>query len=745
MNNLTDLCQNIQVRLSKATSNSCEATGEESALYNLNLRIVSIFVLLVVSLLGASIAVVSASIKRLHIPSTIINTGKFFGTGVILATAFIHILPAAMNALTDECLPEDWKDYEAYAGVFAMLAILAMQLIEFIAHHQLHRVTIHETKVVVEETQAQPTIIPVESSQQHGHSHGLSLLQDSHNHRITTYLLEFGIAAHSVLIGLALGTNDGSRFVALFITLCFHQFFEAIALGAQISQLDNKSVLPAIFMVIFFALTTPVGIAIGIGVHLNTYNPKSLAALVATGVLDSVSSGILIYVALVNFMAGEMGVGAPGFFQLKKRVKFLYFVALYLGATFMAILGRWIIFITNYSEKILSKLNAYDEIIIVSVLMIAIFIDASEGFNISKFVQNIPTSIEAASAIDSDFHHKFELKFNTICVHPLFLTAERQTIGDRIITAIEFLNTFFANDDRCATIWTNIMNGAYKTITKGMPISKINKILFNSSISSTKISTLERLIQQKITVAVIHLKAEASPQILDSCRTNEYATTTPRPNEEILIAINPLVFDKKTAGDGSDVTPEASTLFLSMLLLHELTHAARLMSPQKNDTPKLAFFSTYSSPGHYDGGNVLERELLSGELHINKDSNYSDVKLFILGQSNKHIQLSQSNIIDCLNKNNFISLLTLVDESSEPLIKRKRTTENTKTRTNYLETADDENQENEVKFIPLLQYHARNTYEQTYQIYPNEHFQCLLNYHCENDTLTDQSPDDPIL
>ncbi|CAF4972111.1 unnamed protein product, partial [Rotaria sp. Silwood1] len=369
------------------------------------------------------------------------------------------------------------------------------------------------------------------------------------------------------------------------------------------------------------------------------------------------------------------------------------------------------------------------------------------GLLTGKFVQNIPTSIEAASAIDSDFHHKFELKFNTICVHPLFSKAEQQAIGDRIITAIEFLNTFFANDDRCATIWTNIMNGAYKTITKGMPISKINKILFNSSISSTKISTLERLIQQKITVAVIHLKAEASPQILDSCRTNEYATTTPRPNEEILIAINPLVFDKKTAGDGSDVTPEASTLFLSMLLLHELTHAARLMSPQKNDTPKLAFFSTYSTPGRYDGGNVLERELLSGELHINKDSNYSDVKLFILGQNNKHIKLSQSNIIDCLNKNNFESLLASVVEPSKPPIKRKRKrkTENTKTRTNYLETADDENEENEEKLIPLLQYHARNTYEQTYQIYPNEHFQCLLNYHCENDTLTDQSPDDPIL
>ncbi|CAF3961464.1 unnamed protein product [Rotaria sordida] len=367
------------------------------------------------------------------------------------------------------------------------------------------------------------------------------------------------------------------------------------------------------------------------------------------------------------------------------------------------------------------------------------------GLLTGKFVQNIPTSIEAASAIDSDFHHKFELKFNTIYVHPLFSTAERQAIGDRIITAIEFLNTFFANDDYCTTIWTNIMNGAYKTITKDMTTSEICKILFNSSISSTKISTLERLIQQKITVAVIHLKAEASPQILDSCRTNEYATTTPRPNEEILIAINPLVFDKKTTGDGSDITSEASTLFLSILLLHELTHAAKLMSPQKNDTPKLPFFSTYSTPVCYDGGSVLERELFYGELHINKDSNYSDVKLFIVGQNNKHIKLSQSNIIGCLNKNNFKPLLALVVEPLELPIKRKRTTENTKTRTNYFETANEENQENQEKFIPLLQYHARNTYEQTYQIYPNEHFQCLLNYHCEKDTLTDQSPDDPVL
>lgn len=260
---------------------------------------------------------------------------------VILATAFIHILPSAMNAFTDECLPESWKDYEAYAGVFAMVAILAMQLIEFIAHHHIHETSATEQPVFVDQAKTQSTITPVENCEQHGHSHGSSLLQEGNRHRISTYLVEFGIAIHSVLIGLALGTEAGSDFVALFIAICFHQFFEAIALGAQISKINHKSILPAVVMVIIFSITTPVGVAIGIGIHLSTANTKSEAALVSTGILDAIASGILIYAALVNLIAAEMSAGAHEFFKLKKRLKFLYFVALYLGAAFMAILGKW--------------------------------------------------------------------------------------------------------------------------------------------------------------------------------------------------------------------------------------------------------------------------------------------------------------------------------------------------------------------------------------------------------------------
>ena len=84
------------------------------------------------------------------------------------------------------------------------------------------------------------------------------------------------------------------------------------------------------------------GIAIGIGIHSTAYSPKSVAALLVNGILDSVSGGILIYVALVNLIAAEMGVGARAFHVLPKRLKFLYFVALYGGVAAMAVIGRWV-------------------------------------------------------------------------------------------------------------------------------------------------------------------------------------------------------------------------------------------------------------------------------------------------------------------------------------------------------------------------------------------------------------------
>lgn len=271
------------------------------------------------------------------------------------------MLPPAMEALTSPCLPDSWNVYSAYAGLFAMLAVLVMQFIEFMAHQQyqaeVRPILSHQDSechskndIPIEPRKSKGDVHSVQNGKttpphdkhghHHHHHHGAAFYDENKANKVSTYLLEFGIALHSVLIGLTLGTTTES-FVPLLVALSFHQFFEAIALGAQIARLERVSLRSIILMVIFFVLTTPAGIAIGIGIHSGTYNPDSLASLLVNGILDAVSGGILIYVALVNLITAEMGSEAREFHSLSKKLKFLYFVALYAGVAAMAVIGRW--------------------------------------------------------------------------------------------------------------------------------------------------------------------------------------------------------------------------------------------------------------------------------------------------------------------------------------------------------------------------------------------------------------------
>ena len=87
-----------------------------------------------------------------------------------------------------------------------------------------------------------------------------------------------------------------------------------------------------------YAFTTPIGIAIGMGIRL-TYDPNSQKALISAGVFDSVSAGLLIYAGMVELLAhdfihGEMRT-AP------KRQVYLAVGCLLVGCALMSLLGRW--------------------------------------------------------------------------------------------------------------------------------------------------------------------------------------------------------------------------------------------------------------------------------------------------------------------------------------------------------------------------------------------------------------------
>ncbi|KAL2644774.1 hypothetical protein R1flu_012361 [Riccia fluitans] len=59
-------------------------------------------------------------------------------------------------------------------------------------------------------------------------------------HIVISQVLELGIVAHSVIIGVSLGVSNSSCTIRpLFGALCFHQFFEGFALGGCISQITS--------------------------------------------------------------------------------------------------------------------------------------------------------------------------------------------------------------------------------------------------------------------------------------------------------------------------------------------------------------------------------------------------------------------------------------------------------------------------------------------------------------------------
>ncbi|KAL8998199.1 MAG: hypothetical protein Q9169_002684 [Polycauliona sp. 2 TL-2023] len=80
-------------------------------------------------ILGLSVA--ARRFPRLPIPHYFLFISRHFGTGVLIATAFVHLLPTAFVSLTDPCLPDFWnKGYPAMAGVIAMVSVLIVVAIE---------------------------------------------------------------------------------------------------------------------------------------------------------------------------------------------------------------------------------------------------------------------------------------------------------------------------------------------------------------------------------------------------------------------------------------------------------------------------------------------------------------------------------------------------------------------------------------------------------------------------------------
>lgn len=364
---------------------------------------------------ACSFPIIVRRFPRLPVPHHFLFLSRHFGTGVLIATAFVHLLPTAFVSLTDPCLPSFWNQgYPAMAGLIAMTSVLVVVGVEmFFATRGAGHVHGSEYDTVPEE---QDHDAPKHLSNGHArlrprsdsirrfrqadigsHANGIPLGIVDHSrenlllansntdiytphatklHRddldpdsdsestpldlelsptipdprtqqaqqkllLQCLLLEAGILFHSIFIGIALSVATGTSFLVLLLAISFHQTFEGLALGSRIAaipQFGPSSPKPWL-MALAYGTTTPIGQAIGLGMH-GLYDPAGETGLLMVGVMNSVSSGLLLFAGLVELLAEDF-LSDRSYGVLKGRRRIEACAAVVAGGGLMALVGAW--------------------------------------------------------------------------------------------------------------------------------------------------------------------------------------------------------------------------------------------------------------------------------------------------------------------------------------------------------------------------------------------------------------------
>ena len=335
--------------------------------YNMHLAIVSVFVILIISFLGAAFPALLA-LKRHPYLVLSIKLGSFAGSGVLLATGFVHMLLSAEENLSNPCLSEAWRArYPAWGFLFAVCTIVALQVLDYLLAVTLEPnplegpsfrvidgaidLPVTEDVVDIESsstsvgsgTESEPNECNKHSRCKDKECNGRTLLpapEVSTKTRALSGLImsEVSICSHSIIIGLTLGVTQSSQFTALFIAIIFHQLLEGVALGSNASEagLSTRSIL---LLAATYSITTPIGIAIGIGVR-HSLNTNSSPMLMVTGILDAISAGTLIFLALGDHMNALKS--QAGWLRAQRiPVQLSCFAAFFTGAAVLLVLALW--------------------------------------------------------------------------------------------------------------------------------------------------------------------------------------------------------------------------------------------------------------------------------------------------------------------------------------------------------------------------------------------------------------------
>eukprot|EP00798_Chlamydomonas_sp_ICE-L_P014510 gene14510-20538_t len=354
-----------------------EVDGDEDS--TLGLRIGAIFAILAAGLIGAVPPLIFMVFQDQGSPMS--RFFRAFAGGVILALALVHILPEGLAEI-------DSLAAYTYGGPIVAAGVVFMIIVESSCNMLMSDGTDVESQLPESPTKPSNGALPSVTMDDPAHnclqSHkaasfmvsfedrkpgtlkqqppAVSVNNHTHNclrgHRasswlvsfedrktgalkqqVSAYMFELGCVTHSFIIGLMLGTQvtNKTKVSALVIALCFHQAIEGLSLGNSVGT-AGFSRLKSFSMVFFYALTVPIGTAVGIAVA-SSYDGQSITAIAVQGVFNCLSGGMLLYIALVQLLGDEFRSDDKQ--PVSIHVRLGTYAALISGLLCMCVVAKW--------------------------------------------------------------------------------------------------------------------------------------------------------------------------------------------------------------------------------------------------------------------------------------------------------------------------------------------------------------------------------------------------------------------
>jgi zinc transporter 1/2/3 len=288
----------------------------------LNLRILAVFVLLFASLMGV---VPPFLLRGTDTPAFWIL--KALSAGVLLSLGLVHLLP---EAAADFAVLS--PSYPALAEVSCISGFLFMFIVD-----QLLLVYFTPEDAVDSHKHCDFVLPTAVTDNKQDDPDAPKCLQLKA--RVFAYLMEMGAALHSVLIGMGLGIIVGnkSEVIVLTVAISIHQMLEGLGLAGMV-RAANLSRWQSAGLALSYALTTPVGVALGILLSGNNYNPDSHVSRGITGALNGIASGLIIYIAVVHLIIEEF---TKKELRGMRRTRLGMHIALLMGLLCMCIIAYW--------------------------------------------------------------------------------------------------------------------------------------------------------------------------------------------------------------------------------------------------------------------------------------------------------------------------------------------------------------------------------------------------------------------